>query len=185
MTWIYETPWWLPAALALVGIVVLWAAKDRREKKLIYTGGGLVALAGIIALVSYLLESDRECVERQTKETIQAIANRQWPPLDSLLHDDIAIGALRGRQAVIQTARFAVEAADLRSVRVTSVATRQNTAGYASQVQIYADFRNGNAISNWDFKWEKTPGGWRLREAIFLGGPGIPESEIDHYLRPR
>ena len=49
MNYIYETPWWLPSGIALLGIILFITGNNRLEKRLRLAGILVVALAVILA----------------------------------------------------------------------------------------------------------------------------------------
>src|SRR6266581_9667179 len=52
MNYIYETPWWLPTGIALLGVILFVTGNNRLEKRLRIAGIIVIAFAVILALVS-------------------------------------------------------------------------------------------------------------------------------------
>ena len=121
MNYIYETPWWLPTGIALLGIILFVTGNNRLEKRLRLAGIAVIALAVILALVSYLLDSDREKVIKRTHGLVESVEKRDWARMANYLHPNVTIATFSGRDAVVTAAKNAAEYSDLRQVRVISL----------------------------------------------------------------
>src|SRR2546426_2283439 len=101
MNYIYETPWWLPTGIALLGIILFVTGNNRLEKRLRLAGIVIVALAVILALVSFFLDSDREKVIKRSNALVESIDARDWSRLATYLHPNVTIVTFTGREAVV------------------------------------------------------------------------------------
>ena len=58
--YLFHTPWWLPASIAVTGAVLFYVANNRQEVKLRTAGLVVVCVAVLLALVSYFVDTDLE-----------------------------------------------------------------------------------------------------------------------------
>jgi hypothetical protein len=184
MNYIYETPWWLPAGIALLGLILFITGNNRLEKKL-RTAGIIVIILGIaLAVVSFLLDSEREKVVKRTRALVKSVENRDWQAMGSYLHPNVTITFLSGRERVVDAAKAATEYGNVREVRITGLDTTINPdETIRASIRVYATIREGNSFTDWDLEWEKNDDVWLARNIVPRGGPGITGTMIDDYLR--
>jgi len=180
MNFIYETPWWLPASLIFVGVVLFITGDRRLELKLKYGGLGLAALGVLFALVSYLLDSPREVAIARTRALVAAVEKRDWPKVQSLLHPAVALVGWKGGAMIVDGARYYAERYDLKSARVTAIDGEDRDGMIAVSMQVVAEIREASGIiTRWKLEWEKTPRGWLLAVVEPLGGPLIDAPSME------
>jgi hypothetical protein len=174
MEFIYETPWWLPTGLMLVGAVVFWTGNSRMEKK-VRTGGLAFLSAGLVlALVSYFLQSDREIVQRQTQQLVAAVEARDWPTMEKLMAPDVTILVWRGREDIITGARNYCEQFKLKKAWISGMEASKPDPNIDVTIRVFADTAEVSSFpTDWHLEWEKMPEGWRLTE-IRPAGAGAP-----------
>src|SRR5689334_4234537 len=114
MNYIYETPWWLPTGIAFLGIILFITGNNRVEKRLRLAGIIVVALAIILAVVSYLLDSPREKVVKRTYALVSSVEARDWTKMATYLHPTVTVSVFAGRDQVVNGTRRAAEYSDLR-----------------------------------------------------------------------
>lgn len=185
MNWLYEVPWYMPAGLCAVGVILLLSGNSRQDKRLWSAGLLGVVLALVLALASYLLESDREQVVRRTYELVKAVEKRDGAAMRSYLHPEVRIVLLEGPEMVVQTATVGAEAAELQSLRITGLKAGEIEGALAVSMRVFAQFKDGAGLSDWELEWEKPQEDWLLREARPQSAPGTPQAVIEQHLRPR
>lgn len=177
MDWLYELGWWAPGALGLAGLslALRWGRKTQQR-----AGLGLLALAIVLGLTSFLVDSDREQVVRRTRQLAAAIEKRDWETLKPLVHAHVSMLWVNGREQFIETARRGTEASELKTLRVSSLDTQPPRGGYCEvTAQFAGQFeRFGAGYARFKLEWEKTPEGWQVSKVVFLDSPFIDESRF-------
>src|SRR5882724_8157377 len=100
MNYIYETPWWLPTGIALLGFILFVTGNNRMEKRLRLAGIIVIALAVILAVASYLLDSDREKVVKRTYGLVESVEKRDWERMKTYLNPNVSLTVFNGRDAL-------------------------------------------------------------------------------------
>ncbi|HEV8377584.1 MAG TPA: hypothetical protein VGP99_01950 [Tepidisphaeraceae bacterium] len=185
MNYIYETPWWLPTGIALLGIILFVTGNNRLEKRLRLAGILIVALAIILALVSFFLDSDREKVIKRTNALVESLEARDWNRMATYLHPNVAITTFTGRDAVVSAARNAAEYSNLRQVRVVSLDATVLPDHIRSTLRVNTTLRDGTGLTDWALEWEETDAGWVVRNITPEGGPGITGGMLEEQIRSR
>lgn len=185
MNYIAEIPWWIPAALVLAGVILFITGNNRLERKLRNAGAGMALLGVLLAAISLVLESDREMASRQSRELVYAVPAQKWDVLRSLLDPNLTLMGLKGHEAIITGAQLAVERFDLRGARVISTDVQQiDAAQIEVEVQVLAEFKDGNSLSRWRLTWEKLPDGWQVASvAPLVGVPRDIEQDLQRPLK--
>src|SRR6266446_5260937 len=107
--------------LSLLGIILFITGNNRLEKRLRLAGIIVIALAVILAVVSFLLDSDREKVVKRTNALVQSVEARDWTRMATYLHPNVTVSVFAGRDQVVNGTRRAAEYSDLRQARVISL----------------------------------------------------------------
>jgi len=186
MNYIYETPWWLPTGIALLGVILFVTGNNRLEKKLRLAGIVVIALAVILAVVSFLLDSDREKVVKRTNALVQSVEARDWNRMATYLHPNVAVSVFAGRDQVVNGTRRAAEYSDLRQARVVSMdATVLPDQIIRVTMRVNGTTRDGSLPTDWTLEWEEIDGAWMVRNITPEGGPGIPGGMLEDFIRNR
>src|SRR4051794_35028905 len=184
MNYIYETPWWLPTGIALLGVILFVTGNNRLEKRLRLAGIVVIALAVVLAVVSFLLDSDRERVVKRTHGLVESVEARDWNRMGTYLHPNVAIVTFTGRDAVVAATRNAAEYSDLRQVRVVSLdATELPDETIRATLRVNTNLRDGTGLTDWVLEWEKTDAGGVVRNITPEGGPGITGGMLEDAIR--
>jgi hypothetical protein len=181
---IFSTPWWLPTLICGVGIALFITANNRQETR-IRTGGIVIFFLGILlGIVSYLVETDKEKVERHTHEFIAAIIASDWPKVQSLLDPQVEFLKLRGPDQLVPAIRAAQEHVHVTSAHITSMKLDESPNDITENIGVLsiqeATLQQG-AITGWRLDWAPTPDGkdWKLIQIRSLGGQQISESDVE------
>ena len=173
---LFATPWWLPTALFVAGLIVFLSGNKRQMTGARNTGAGLIVLAMLVILVSYFVETDKERVTRQSRELIHAVNDRDWNKMRSLLDPRVSLAVLSStiyadRDQLVKGAQMAVDQYGLKSVTITSLDTQQTQTVITVNVDVLTvqDFSMGRPIpSSWQFDWQETADGWLLTNITAL-----------------
>lgn len=185
MEFFHEIPWWLVTGILAAGFALLWMGNNRRASAMMGGGAAVMLVGLLLGVASYLLESPRERVIRSTHELVRAVSERNWDAMTNLLHPEITLNLLRDRNSVVRTTRWAAETSQLQSAHITALQVQETETSFTAAMQVLGNFRDGSGLSNWELDWEESGEQWLLREARFLGGPGMSPHLVNRYLRPR
>jgi hypothetical protein len=176
--YLFHTPWWLPASIAVAGAVLFYVANNRQEVKLRTAGLGAVCLAVLLALLSYLVDTDLEKAEGRTRAIVKAVDRKDWPALRSLLESQTSVGILggrtmyRGAEQIADRAQNASDKYGVQSAAVTSLASRQDQTLITVSVGVLSTQSTVPALtSRWEFDYLQSKEGWYLNEirAVEIG----------------
>jgi hypothetical protein len=176
--YLFHTPWWLPAAIAVTGAVLFYVANNRQEVKLRTAGLIVVCVAVLLALVSYLVDTDLEKAEDNTKAIVRAADQKDWPKLRTLLSPQTTVGILNGRtlyrggDEIAERAHTATDRYGVRSVTVTSMDSRQDQTLITIGVNVVSTQDVVPTLtSRWEFDYQQSASGWSLSEirAVEIG----------------
>ena len=169
---LFESPWWLPVAIAAVGAVVFYTANRRREVKLRTVGLAVIALGVAVALVSHFVKTDKEKVEDQTRRLVEAFQKQEWETMRSLLHPKASVGIANlplslysDRDQIVDRASEAHGRYGFKSARITSVEAQQDKSLITVSMTLWTvqDFTMGRPIrSTWEVEWLQNESGWSL-----------------------
>ena len=168
---LFETPWWLPTVVVLVGTVIFYTANKRRETKL-QAAGVIVAALGIgLAVVSHFVDTDQERAVKRTRQLVAAFEQKDWEGMRSLLHPRVSLGIAnsvtryRDRDQLLAGARDAADRYGFQSVNITSIDSRQDQTLITVSLAVLSiqEQTAGRPItSTWEFDWLESANGWAL-----------------------
>jgi HAMP domain-containing protein len=178
--YLFNTPWWLPTTIAVVGAVLAYSANKRQETRLRATGLAVILLAVLLGVVSYFVDTDLEKAVKQTRQLVNAFEEKDWDAFRAGLHPNTSLGVLngltlyRGRDMIATKAREASDRYGFRAVNITSLKSRQDqtlitvTIGIVSTQDITA---MRPVTSTWEFDYLEAADGWYLNEvrAVEIG----------------
>lgn len=199
MNYLYETPWWLPAAIAIAGLATFIAGNNRTDKKLRSLGAALVAFAVALIAASYLLDSDREVVLKRTRSLVASVEKRDWATFKSLLAPSPLISLPDGSSSdeltilttpdiLADSLKNFAESVDLQSLNLSQLNTPivEKDTIHAT-FQVLADSKQYDGFSGWLLQWERDPstGQWLLIEIEPRDAPGFPAHQAARQVRSR
>ena len=176
--YLFDTPWWLPACIAVTGAVLFYVANNRQEARLRTVGLTVVCVAILLAVVSYFVDTDREKAEDRSRAIVRAVHEKDWPKLRSLLENNTTVGILngptvyRGGEQIAARAQDASEKYGVQSVTVTSLDSRQDQTLITVTVSVLSTQAVVPTItSRWEFDHLQSADGWYLNEirAVQIG----------------
>ena len=176
--YLFDTPWWLPACVAVTGAVLFYVANNRQEVKLRAAGLVVLCVAILLAVVSYLVDTDREKAEDRSRAIVRAVNAKDWPALKSLLEQQTTVGILngptvyRGGEQIAARAQDASEKYAVQSVAITSLESRQDQTLITVSVAVLSTQAIVPTLtSRWEFDYLESADGWYLNEirAVQIG----------------
>ncbi len=167
---LFSTPWWLPTAMIAVGIALFISGNARQRSQIRNGGAGLIALAVVLILVSYFVETAKEKIARESRELVRAVEARDWAKMKSLLDLKSSLGIesmtiYGNRDDVVKGTQSAADQYGLKSVHITSLEADQTQTVITVNLDVLTeqDFSMGRPIpSSWQFEWEKLGENWTL-----------------------
>lgn len=172
-----DIPWWLPAIVIALGVVLLVSGNNRQMAG-VRNGGAVIAVLAIAwAALSFVVDSPRKICERLTHQAVDAVAEGDWKTFDELLAprvDARFVGRtwrVDGQQAVDAAARMIAKNSGLHSAAVRRVIVAGKGPTRTVSFTAYADteLAPGHPIdSNWEFDWQQNGDRWLLQELRVL-----------------
>ena len=177
--YLFNTPWWLPAILLVVGAVVFYVANGRLDRRNRTIGMVILSLGVGIGVVSYFVETDLEKAETHTKNVVSAVDRQDWDALRTLLDRNTSVGIAnavtlyRGPDQVAGKAKEASEKYGFKSVNVTGMTSHQDQTLITIGIGVVSvqDAVGAPITSRWEFDYLQASDGWFLNEirAIEIG----------------
>jgi hypothetical protein len=185
MNYLYETPWWLPAGIALLGFILFVTGNNRLDKRMRLAGIIVIALAVLLAVVSFVLDSDREKVIKRTNALVDSVEKRDWDRMKTYLHPNVSLTVFNGRDALVNAAKNAAEYSDLKQVRVVSLDATVMPDQIKVTLRVTTTLRDGTGLTDWVLEWEQVDGTWVVKNITPEGGPGITGGMLEEYIKSR
>jgi Domain of unknown function (DUF4440) len=167
--YLFDTPYWLVALVAIIGIGLLVSANARQEKRLAWAGAFTLFVGALLVLLSWVVETDQEKVLARTRELVKAVENKDAATLDRLLHPGARLAGtdLKKADLVAMAPRY-VEQYGLKNIRISPEEPRQIGTGVIEVSGTIRSDAQGLGIvatpTDWQFSWVRTPDGWRVRD---------------------
>lgn len=190
---LFQTPWWLPTILIAAGVVLFVSGNKRLQNGLRNAGLALAALGLLVAVVSYLVDTDVEKVEKRAKQLVESVGRQDWGTAEQLMDPQAHFAFRPGgrnygdRAAILDAARAAAGRNGLRSAWVASVTPQQTGGTITTAMRIFSDQEQlGHQIpSDWQIDWEKEGGygPWVVSEIRLLSVGNVSADEISQHLR--
>lgn len=165
MDLLFDTPWWLPAALGIVAVVLVISGNNRQKKPLLYAGFGVFLLAVAWTGISYFVDTDLEKAVKRTHAIARAVHEKDWGKFQSLLDPRSSFAFYRGRDELVTHGRATAEKIGLKSVRVTGTETRQLDTLINVDIAVLSEqdiTMNRPLPTNWRFTYQDLGNGWEL-----------------------
>lgn len=172
-----ESPSLLVAVLVAGGLAVITVARRSRRARVGLVAGTLLVLAGIAVLsAAALVQTDREAVDRATRELVRATASLDQPAMDALLAADATLltdlevpglarlAHLDKGQILAQSRRALGHDFPIESATVAECQAQVAGSNVArSQVHVRATMAGWGVPHNswWLLEWRRDPAGWR------------------------
>jgi hypothetical protein len=168
---LFDTPWWLPALIAGVGVVLFWMGNNRQERKVRNFGAALLVLALLVVGVSYFVDTPRERAIKNTRSLVKSVEARDWPAMTSLMDPRCAFESYGNRDEIVSAARIAAERFGLKSINITSLQAEQVDTLITVHLDVISeqDVTMGRPFpTSWQLDYQKTANGWSLRNIEVL-----------------
>jgi len=186
-------PWWLYCSVIAIGLIVWVSGNRRTDPRGRWIGIGIIGLGAVMAVMSFLIETDSQKVNRQSKELVQLVVDQNWDKLGSLLAPDARFSIesstplFHSRDQVLAGTKLDAKRYGLRGASASIEETKKQDYIISTTVRVYStgDVDPGHPLpSKWQFDWVKSADGrWVISDirALEIGnekgsdmGPIIP-----------
>lgn len=168
---LFDTPLWLPATIVAAGVLLFWMGNVRLEKKLRNTGAGLLAAAVLLLVISFVMDTPREKVMKQTRQLVESVEKRDWPTMQQLLDPRCTLDKYNNREEIVAAAQTAVDRFEIKNITVTSLDAKQDAASITVHLNLFSELNisMGRPVpTSWELDWQKSSGQWLLRNVSVL-----------------
>jgi HAMP domain-containing protein len=173
---IFHTHWWLPAGIAVFGVVLFWTGNHRLEARVRTAGLIAVALAVVLGVVSYLVDTDLERAVDRSRELTRSVERHDWEKMRNILDKNTSVGVLgaktvyANRDKIVQGAQDGVDLFGLQKVRILSMDGQQDQSRITVTMDVLTEqTQNPPTLpSSWQFDWDQTTNGIVLRRITCL-----------------
>lgn len=161
-------PWWLYCSVIAIGLFVWFSGNKRTDARSRWVGIGVIALGAVMAVMSLVIVTDAQKVDRQSKELVQAVVDQNWVRFRSLLAPDakLSIEGLAAlfhtRDEVVAGAKLGVKKYGLHGASSNVEETKKQDYIITTTVRVYStgDVDPGHPLpSLWQFDWVKSAEG--------------------------
>jgi hypothetical protein len=180
---LFDTPYWALGVIALVGVALWTSGNARRDRRLMGGAYGAFAVAVLLGLLSYFVDTDREKVIKGTRALGEAVDRRDRATAERLLHPKARFGEM-DRAALVDAIATAADRARIKDVRVTGinvapVGADELSVSFTATASVEVGGMSFSPPTSWRFIWEKTPDrGWQARTIELVSAPGMDEKEV-------
>jgi hypothetical protein len=170
--WLFETPWYVLAAIGAAGIAVLIAGNNRQNRRMMLGGVGVILGGLLLWLTSWLVQTPGEIAAANTRVWVQAVVDKDGATLDRLMHRTAVFGPY-GKAEIVQGAREAAERFGLKGATVTGLAADPADSVVTVYLTVFSSHDVSRTMletinSNWELKWMDTGDGLLLKEIVLL-----------------
>ena len=170
---LFEQPWPLVIVLLVSAVLLRHAARQRNQPRMGHVGFGLAVAAGAVFALAWLVTTDREMLERQTREVVAATESpTDLATLDRLLSPDAVLtgpgneiwmemSAIR-RQLEQLGERFPIEQQVIRDIGAQVIDARRGRSAF--DLRTYSPHQPGVPYrSVWTLHWHRQDNGdWQI-----------------------
>jgi hypothetical protein len=175
---LFHPAFWMPLALAIVGIGVFIYGNNRVNKSVQTAGLGILGLTLAWCVAAYLVQTTVEqCLDR-TRAITAAVEAADWPKLKTLLDQNTNVeGVVRGPNAIATATQVAAENYGLKDIRILT--TNVVSGGNLIDVSFTAMLDGTRpTTSNWKFQYEKRSDGILLARIVPISIGGVSMDEV-------
>lgn len=158
--WLANPPWYIPVALGLLAMILLYQGNNLTNKNMKWAGLGLALVAALVLTLGSILESGRERVARNTREIATAVENRDWKLFRSLLDPNVNFVWYKGADPLTKGAEKSADQVNVKNITVSGLEVKDEPGGHVVDFMATADVDIGpRAPTNWRFYWGKNDDG--------------------------
>jgi hypothetical protein len=170
---LFDVPWWIPTVLVVVG-VALAVSGNRRQINNTRNGGlAMIGLAIGWSVMSYLVDTPKEKCQRQTRQFVQSVVDRDWLTFAGLLAPDVEFQfkgspwQIEGRDTLESDVKQDVESIGLKSVHISNMQTVQDDRAITVTIAVWStqtETMERPLDSDWEMEWRWSGQHWLLHD---------------------
>jgi hypothetical protein len=183
---LFDAPWWVLVAAAIVGAALLISGNRRQRRDMMGVGAAVLLLtAGWFAL-SYFVDTDLEKNIKRTRAIAQAVDDKDWAKLRSLLDANTRFAFYSNRDQLVAGGQATAERIGLKNVRITSMEARQDGTLITIDLNALSEQDIGPTLpTSWRFNYNNLGTGWQLTSIEPLPTRALtPDVIREHLTRP-
>lgn len=188
---LFSVPWYLPTVLAIIGLAVFVSGNRRQKPQVRAAGFALIGLAIVWAVVSFLVETPKEICERQTRQYVRSVVDRDWATFNKLMEPDVRFTdgsnwQIDGRDTWAQDVKSGADQIGLKGASITSLTVEEAGATVTTKITAYStqDVTMDRPVdSEWSFEWHNLSGRWLLHQLKPLRVSGASLDQVRGMLR--
>lgn len=170
---LFDVPWWIPTVLIVVGLALTVSGNRRQIARTRNAGLAMIALAIGWSVMSYLVDTPKEKCQRQTRQFVQSVVDRDWKTFSSLLAPDVRFAftgspwEIEGRDTLEQDVKTNVESIGLKSVNITHTQAAQDSRGITISIAVWStqtQTMERPLDSDWEMEWRWSGERWLLHD---------------------
>jgi hypothetical protein len=185
---LFDTPWWLLAALGIAGIVLLVMGNNRQKRQMIWAGLIVLVLAVAWTLVSWFVDTDLEAAVKRTKGIVHAVDQKDWKKFESLLDPRTSFAYYNNREQLVINGKATAERIGLKSVTLTGTEAKQADTLITVDITVLSNqsiTMDRPLPTSWRFSYQNLGQGWVLHHIDALPNQQItPEMINKELVRP-
>lgn len=179
---LFDTPYWFLGLLIVVAVALWLSGNARQETRLKTAALAAFLLSAGLFLLSYFVDTEKEKVQKRTRQVVEAVEKKDKTTLNTLLHPNATM-LWMAKADIVDKVGSAVDEYHLSNIRINALDAEQPAKNQINaDVSVTAHVENsGGAFdppSSWQLVWEKTNQGWQLREIRAVKIPGIDLNTI-------
>lgn len=174
---IASPPWYIPSALGVIALVLLFQGNRSTNKQLKSIGLLCAVLATVVMALGHFLESDREAVERRTRELAAAVDRRDWKTFGEMLDPKVSFEKFYvGKDSLVAGAEATVDKVGVKDITISGVETAFRANAYDVTFRATAEIREigQRAPTDWRLTWAKDP---KTDQFVLLDVRFIPNAQ--------
>ncbi|HEX4054669.1 MAG TPA: hypothetical protein VHX86_10430 [Tepidisphaeraceae bacterium] len=173
---LFHAAWWMLAVAAGGGVVAFVVGSRRLDKKLQRLGIALVLVAGVVAGLRLIFPTDREKMEKRSRELVKAADAQDWNSLRVLLDADTSVSykshlLAAGKDNIVRAVQAEWNRYTVKSVHIIGLESEQTETLITVSLEIYStqDFTEGRpALTSWQLDYQESGDQWILEKITLV-----------------
>lgn len=183
---LFDTPYWFLGLLGVIGAALWISGNGRQNDNLKRAALGVFLVAVVLALLSILIDTDKEKVIKRTHQLISAVEKQDQSTAAKLLHPQVQLFEM-DKTAILNRIATAASQFHIKSIRINSIdlqpVDRDLSAVMSATTDIDLPIWSGGVPSTWKMVWEKSDQGWLLRDISPINVPGIDSQTLSKEIK--
>jgi hypothetical protein len=147
----------------------------------------LLALAVGWSVMSYLVDTNKEKCQKQTRQFVQAVVDRDWMVFDALLDPEVdfrfkdSSWSIVGRDALDNALKADMGHIGLKTAHITHMVASESTGTVTVAITVWStqtSTMEQPLDSEWEMDWERNGGRWLLHEVRAIRVSQMTPDEI-------